>query len=93
MNFSMTMTLAQWRSQIARFIPVIRRQRVPKAKREKADPGFFEFGIGEASGRVRVHRVTAPTRSEARAVLKTTLGLKRLPVGASIRPKPLPIAA
>ena len=79
MNFSMT--LAQWRSTIARFMPVTRRQRTAKVKREACPPGIYRFSVGG-----RLHDVCAQTRSEARAVLKRQLGVKRLPHHASVLP-------
>jgi arylamine N-acetyltransferase len=76
----MRMSLAEWRSQFFRNFFGARKPRPKREPGEKATPRTFTFDLRQAGG--KKHVVAAMTRSEARAVLKKQLGLKRLPVGA-----------
>jgi hypothetical protein len=64
----------QWLAKLACLIPSSPKQRAKVTGREPRDFSFNVEGVR--------HSVSALTRSEARALLKHELKLKRLPVGA-----------
>lgn len=86
----MNMTLSQWRARISHFFGAAKPKAVPRPTGRLAECYSFVIPI---SGRIKEYRITALTRSEARAILKRQLGLDRLPVGASLRAKPAKQAA
>ena len=58
----------------------------PPRERKKPQTRKFEFWLAQ-NGRCVRHAREAPTRSEARALLKRDLKLRRLPPGATVRVK------
>jgi hypothetical protein len=77
----MRMNLREWTARMFQpFATIGKPKRAKCEPRPKAEQKTYTFDLRQAGH--GVHKVKAMTRSEARAVLKKELGLKRLPVGA-----------
>lgn len=84
------MTLRQWHESIRRKATVAPKRRAVATKRKPQRFTFVlpSFGMPQTKvfgPQLRRFTETAMTRSEARAQLKKRLGLRRLPIGASVR--------
>lgn len=77
----MRMSRFGWLAKMFRPLPP-RPRRGRRGRAGKAGPRTFDFVFPDGSR----HQASALTKSEARAVLKKTLGLPRLPAGTESRP-------
>jgi hypothetical protein len=71
----------QWKAMLAKLMP-------DRPKKEYVKPTGRKSRKWQFSVDSRVVKIDALTRSEARARLKTILGVKRLPVGCTIHDEP-----